>query len=366
MCIAIVKTKGATVSDEALKQCWTSNPDGAGFAYPFKGNVAIEKGFFKFDTFLKRYKEVVKQIKNDTMLIHFRISTSGLTDKNNCHPHRINNKLVMIHNGILHIDVPKNSKVSDTVLYCNKYLKKLPDKFEYSDILLEYISDNIGTGNKFCFLNNKGDYAICNEKQGTWDNGVWYSNSSYKEARKKYAITSWGNKYSSYWNGSKQYDDDDYDYGYYSSYVKSYGYGKVIKYSAYANLTDGERLELQNNEDLYEDIWEAVDNLDDQDFDEMGDSPYVNLLLGTLASKDIVTQYNSTRYMPLGDYDDYLYGEYMKKYRMYIKKHNEPHAICNMCGTYYTLADIEDNDNSMKCKCGGDLLLLSQLSQDTE
>ena len=116
----------------------------------------------------------------------------------------------MIHNGILSIDVPKDSKVSDTVLYVEQYLKPLPKDFMLNDGIMSLITDHIGAGNKFVFLNNHGDFSIANEKAGHWKNGVWFSNYSYEA----YSFYTKGYKgkskayspYTSYW------DEDDYEW----------------------------------------------------------------------------------------------------------------------------------------------------------
>ena len=338
MCIAIVKTKGAKISDEALKNCWDNNPDGAGFAYPKDGNVVIEKGFFNYNTFLNRLREVEKESDN-TMLIHFRISTSGLVDKTNCHPHRINKKLVMIHNGVLHIDVPKDSKVSDTVLYCENYLKKLPKNFEYSDVMLEYIAEHIGSTNKFCFVNAEGDYAICNESAGTWVDGVWYSNTTYKYPRVKYtaAKTWYGHGYGGYYG---RYDDDD---------KKEYGYGKVKKCTKYAYLSEEERREILEDPIFYDDVYNAVWDLPDDEFLLLGDNPYINMLSGELLSaSEVEASYNKSRFIALKNFDsgyeESIYDDYIKWYNRVLEESKEELS---------TAEDTDDNEFVMYCPtCG--------------
>lgn len=370
MCIAIVKTKDATISEETLRNCWESNPDGAGFAYPNNGAVTIEKGFFKFKNFLKRYKEVEKEHPHTPMLIHFRISTSGNIDKNNCHPHRITSNLVMIHNGVLHIDVPKDSKVSDTILYCRNYLQKLPNGFEHNDILLEYITEHIGAGNKFCFLNSEGDYAICNERAGTWDNGVWYSNYTYKWGRTK--VTKWNG-----WPAVKtkldtyDYDDDDYYcYGWGNS--TEYGYGKVKKATAYAYLTPEEITYLMKDETLYDDLADMIETYTDAQIREKGREPYVHLLMGILVSADAVEkQFNKTRFVLLKDYDEALHEVWETYYDIAIEnlaldgdddtsKDSPAFAECSVCHKTFTKEEALDDDSieSGLCPdCGGNLIV---------
>ena len=209
MCIAILKTKDGNITDEQLRNCFESNPDGAGISYSKNGKLYIIKGIFNVNEFIKAYHNAVAEA-DGAMLIHCRISTSGEVDKLNCHPHVVSDECVMIHNGILSITVPKDSKVSDTVLYVEQYLKPLPKDFMLNDGIMSLITDHIGAGNKFVFLNNRGGFSIANEKAGHWKNGVWFSNYSYEA----YSFYTKGYKgkskayspYTSYW------DEDDYEW----------------------------------------------------------------------------------------------------------------------------------------------------------
>ena len=209
MCIAILKTKDGNITDEQLLNCFDNNPDGAGIAYTKDNKIFIVKGIFDAKQFVEEYHKAVAEA-DGAMLVHCRIGTSGFKDYTNCHPHIVSDECVMIHNGILSINVPKDSKVSDTVLYVEQYLKPLPKDFMLNDGIMSLITDHIGTGNKFVFLNNRGDFSIANEKAGHWKNGVWFSNYSYEA----YSFYTKGYKgkskvyspYASYW------DEDDYDW----------------------------------------------------------------------------------------------------------------------------------------------------------
>ena len=174
MCIAIVKRKNGVITDEALRSSFQSNPDGAGIAYVKDNVIYMIKGIFNEDDFVNKVRQA-EAICDGDMLIHCRIGTSGLKDHNNCHPHKINDANVLIHNGILDIDVPKGSLVSDTVLFIEKYMKDLPYELIYNKSILNMLEELIGKNNKFCILNTNGDVAIVNEKAGHWLNDVWYS-----------------------------------------------------------------------------------------------------------------------------------------------------------------------------------------------
>lgn len=239
MCIAILKTKDGNITDEQLKNCFESNPDGAGIAYSKNDKLYMIKGIFNVNEFIKAYHNAVAEA-DGAMLIHCRISTSGEVDKLNCHPHVVSDECVMIHNGILSITVPKDSKVSDTVLYVEQFLKPLPKDFMKDEGIINLITHDIGTGNKFVFLNNKGEYAIANEKAGHWKNGVWFSNYSYQSytwgrPSKGYSKYGYGN-YGSYWDDEYEWGDEDY---FELTAEEDYQLQLVV-----ANLTDEEVLKL--------------------------------------------------------------------------------------------------------------------------
>lgn len=179
MCIAIVKKKNGNITDEALRNSFRSNPDGAGIAYVKDNTIYMTKGIFDENVFINAVRQA-EQITEGDMLIHCRIGTSGCKDAQNCHPHKVNDANVLIHNGILNIDVPKGSEVSDTILFIQRYMQNLPNDFAYNNSILSMLEKLIGTNNKFCILNTNGDTAIINESAGHWVDNVWYSNASYK------------------------------------------------------------------------------------------------------------------------------------------------------------------------------------------
>ena len=138
--------------------------------------VKIRKGFMSFKKFWKSYKHAVRKIGNSTgIAIHFRIGTSGMLDRRNCHPHRVNEKLAFIHNGILPIEVPPGSTVSDSVLF-SELLASLPEGWHMDVKIRLLVEMAMGGRNKICLLDEKGLAVLLNEDAGTWDDDVWFSN----------------------------------------------------------------------------------------------------------------------------------------------------------------------------------------------
>ena len=128
MCIIAISPKNNPIpSSDTRKKMFENNPDGAGFMYPYKGKVRIEKGFMTLDAMETRLQEVSKVIDTTKtpMIFHYRITTHGGTSQANTHPFPVTNnrKLLQLtrvdaslgvaHNGIINCVKPKDG-FSDT------------------------------------------------------------------------------------------------------------------------------------------------------------------------------------------------------------------------------------------------------------
>ena len=263
MCIAIVKPQGIEISDEYLENCFDNNNDGAGIAYAKNGKLYIVKGIFDKKQFIQEVRKA-ETVAQGSMLIHCRIGTSGLKDKNNCHPHIVNDDLVMIHNGILDIEVPQKSKVSDTVIFIETYLKELSKDFVKSEPIMHLIEKAIGDRNKFAFLNNKGEAFICNANLGIVENGIWYSNDTYSYNWSKY--------------------DDFFDH------------------------TPKEEAEV------YGYFEELIDFLENDELEMLGDYPLINKQKWSFEPYNDKKYKKADLYIPLFEFSNDLYYFYIEKY----------------------------------------------------
>lgn len=200
MCIAIYKPEGKVLSLATLKECYTSNPDGAGFMYAENKKLHIEKGFFSF----KSFYDAFKKHEDKQTVIHFRIKTHGKIDTANCHPFAVNNAIGFVHNGV--ISGFGDSDFSDTVRFNEQILRPLVNKWGnlalFQDPIIDLIESRIGYS-KLVFLDRHGNHKIMNESKGVWDDGVWFSNTSYKPYVAP-ATPSWLDKTYSYGSYSKQ------------------------------------------------------------------------------------------------------------------------------------------------------------------
>lgn len=178
MCIIAIQPLGVKIKESTLKNCWESNNDGAGIMYVDNGKIIVNREMHSFNEFMKLKKHADKL--NSNIVMHFRIATSGGINEKNCHPFKVNNDVYFCHNGILDIEVPKNSNINDTQIFNNSFMKGLPNNFVQNDSIMQLIEFTIGNRNKFVFLDSSGQFYILNENAGRWDSGAWFSNDSYK------------------------------------------------------------------------------------------------------------------------------------------------------------------------------------------
>lgn len=222
MCVIVYKPKNIKFEDiKDLKDCFDYNNDGAGFAFngdDVKG-VKIQKGFMKYQDFIKAIKKV-KNINNRDVLMHFRIKTSGATNGATCHPYpltsnikdlqalEINSSVAMVHNGVLsNVDIEKG--LNDTQSFIKNFLSYFKPNF-YKNIEVKKQLENFIGANKLAFIDSKGVTLFNDFILG--ENGCYYSNHNHKF--KKYNIGTYNFQRYNY-NYSSYYDDlynDDINY----------------------------------------------------------------------------------------------------------------------------------------------------------
>jgi len=188
MCIAIFNSHdGDTITQDQAWNSWLTNGDGMGMLWAEDGVLQVHRQLDGFAEFYKKYVEV-RTGRDQNILLHFRIGTQGPKDLNNCHPFLINDNIGFIHNGIL-----RNCKAaytgdprSDTRIYMQQVLRKLPRTWLGNHVIRGLIEDHIGYGNKLVFMTRKGAVVILNGDRGHWSNGNWFSNDSYKWGSKRF------------------------------------------------------------------------------------------------------------------------------------------------------------------------------------
>ncbi len=182
MCIAFYAPPNTTIDRATLKRCFESNPHGAGFIIPTKNGPQVKKGFFKFKEWADCISHRLRRNKHG-VIGHCRIATHGGVDELNCHPHIIaSHNSAFVHNGIISQHCVKDSEFSDSILFGREVLEALPKNWNEVAGMKEQIEEYIGKHNKIIYAFDNGSVEIINKDTGIWDNGVWYSNSSFRES----------------------------------------------------------------------------------------------------------------------------------------------------------------------------------------
>lgn len=209
MCLLTVMQPNSTPTREQLLQAACNNPHGFGYAIMFNDRIVTGRGMDAQEV-IDRFLAIRERCPDTWAMFHHRYTTHGDTNKSNCHPFRVggDEQIVLAHNGIIPINIPDGDKRSDTRIFAED---ELPTMLEFLDDRdgFEMLEDYVGWS-KVCIFSISPklecNIYILNEDSGTWDNGIWWSNDSYKPSK-------WSKWSSLRPYGSWSYDgyfDDDY------------------------------------------------------------------------------------------------------------------------------------------------------------
>lgn len=208
MCLIAYQPSGVGMLDKAaMRNGWDGNSDGAGYMFAANGKLTIRKPFWKFKQFWKSYKSDYAANPQSAFVLHFRWSTHGAMDSVNTHPHELcNGRIGLVHNGMLPIEPPFKSDISDTVYFCRTVLAHRPLSQLMSEDYGVILAELIGVANKFVLLDELGNVSIVNEKSGLWDGDYWFSNASYLPAIRT-PMYRWGKRVGSLFDADDLKDD---------------------------------------------------------------------------------------------------------------------------------------------------------------
>lgn len=200
MCIIAIKNKkNRNFKNEELEQMFINNPDGAGFMYVENNKVKIDKGYMTFKDFKNHFDLLNKKFnnfKNRSLILHFRIGTSGTNSRKNCHPYPISKKLKdlqktkincdlgVVHNGIIREYTPSfDNKIdfNDTQNFIINYLAPLEEHWSdfYKNKRQLEALENV-TNSKLAFLNKNGDVYLSGDFVENED-GLIFSNETFRK-----------------------------------------------------------------------------------------------------------------------------------------------------------------------------------------
>lgn len=198
MCLAALALEGATLTEEEIRNAWSSNPDGGGIAY-FGDNGKV-RAFrtLSLSKFLRAYDRICSEsLSNAPMAIHFRLATHGTSTIENVHPFWMDTHTLVIHNGIFPIEATGSR--SDTAIFVEDTLAKLgPLWFDDENLwnLVEGYCD-ASYPNKLVVLTDNPQAKFCayiaNESAGNWntEKNIWFSNRSHERTNQRATTGNW-------------------------------------------------------------------------------------------------------------------------------------------------------------------------------
>lgn len=189
MCVIACKPAGVPFPDmKTLKNCWESNPQGAGIAWQQGRRVRIEKGMMTWEAFEAYAEKLHKAITPDVaVMYHFRITSRGEKSAEQCHPYplerddkRLNalslrTDCAVAHNGTMPMTCAKD--MNDTQTFIKYYLTHIADLCPdwLNNPVAKTLASNIAESKLAVLKDNvitvMGDFIE--------DNGMLYSNSGY-------------------------------------------------------------------------------------------------------------------------------------------------------------------------------------------
>lgn len=197
MCLLMV-SMGQVPDYKHISNANNNNPDGFGFAIHTGDGIITSRGMNAQKT-VDRFYDTLDKVGSDFVAIyHARITTHGDSVVENAHPFRVGGRsdLILAHNGMLPIHPRKGDNRSDTRIFAedvmlNMGIEMLDDKHSFARL------EDWAAGSKIAILSTapelRDQVYIVNEHLGTWDQNIWWSNTSYKNSYTFYGSGYYGN-----------------------------------------------------------------------------------------------------------------------------------------------------------------------------
>lgn len=178
MCLIAFAKDKLLIPNTNLTRGFSRNNDAWGIMYPDGERVRMTKATNNLEDFFAAWREVPDLTP---VASHFRYATHGTKTVDNAHPFDVlgDGRIGMMHNGVIS-SMGTDKDLSDTAIFVRDWIKP---QLEHSPELLEVdawrgmVADFIGRGSKLLFMTGDGRTFIINDKAGTWEDTVWYSNT---------------------------------------------------------------------------------------------------------------------------------------------------------------------------------------------
>jgi len=158
-----------------MRSAYIRNDDGWGLMRMGRRGPVIHRGMpTTFDDFWKIYTKFYEQFE---CAVHFRFATQGARDLANCHPYDLGNGVFLMHNGVIPGLKTTNPTMSDTWHFGELIKPYAAAALQTPDSFNTLLSKAIGGANKLVIMDKNG-FQIVNAFMGTFDDGIWYSNTT--------------------------------------------------------------------------------------------------------------------------------------------------------------------------------------------
>ncbi len=187
MCVIVHQPRGAHLEKDRARRLWLKNSDGGGFSFIDNTGTIQTERYMGFNEYWKAFETARSQFPHRDYLLHMRIATHGKINLSNVHPFHVDEHTVMAHNGIIH-SVPVCDKGrSDTRVFIEEVLPRLPETWLDDEYLVDMVDGWIGWS-KLMFLTTNPKLSenvyILGKKSGVERDGMWFSNSSGVDEQK--------------------------------------------------------------------------------------------------------------------------------------------------------------------------------------
>lgn len=162
-----------------LADIYSSNSDGIGAMYSTTKGLKIIKRLPKS---VAEARTMITNLPTDDRMLalHFRFTTHGDTNLDNCHPYDVvPGYVAMMHNGVLHTGNEADPSRSDTYHFIQDFLSEAVHKspeLVFTDGFLKLVAEFIDN-NRFVFMDGEGRISHVNKDQGIEHDGMWFSNT---------------------------------------------------------------------------------------------------------------------------------------------------------------------------------------------
>jgi glutamine amidotransferase len=185
MCLLTVFSPEAEFNSRRMLNAADNNPDGFGFAILLDSHIARFRSM-NYNETADEFQRMREYYPETWAMFHHRFSTGGGETVENCHPFTWahDERIAIGHNGVL--PIPAGKRKSDTRIWTENHLGNLDPTVVDGTQWMQRTEKWLGSSKAVILsAHPETEYGlyILNEHLGHWEDGVWWSNTSYTEAR---------------------------------------------------------------------------------------------------------------------------------------------------------------------------------------